>query len=84
MSFKSNITNICYCWPPILDPIYSKRYLYFGSPHNISMPSVTMAGKLILLPVRDNFSSQGISVQVKENWTLSKKSEGDDIFLHIL
>ena len=47
------------------------------------MPSVTMAGKLILLPVRDNFSSQGISVQVKENWTLSKKSVGDDIFLHI-
>ena len=43
----------------------------------------TMPGKLILFPVRDNLTSQGISVQVRENLTLSKKSVGGDIFLHI-
>ena len=42
-----------------------------------------MPGKLILLPLRDNLSSQGISVEVRENWTLLKESEGGDIFQHI-
>ena len=42
-----------------------------------------MPGKLILLPVRDNLTSQGISVQVRENLTLSKKSEGGDISLKL-
>ena len=85
VSFESNTTKIYYCWPPILDPIIWKEHLYFGSPHNISVWHLLQRpGKLIRLPVRDNWSSQGISVQVRKNWTLSKKSEGGDIFLHIL
>ena len=48
VSFKSNITKLYYCWPPIFDPLlYSgKEHLYFGSPHNISVTHV--------LPCHDN------------------------------
>ena len=78
MTFKSKMTKIYYCWPPILDHIYSKRtYVFRISSQPILDPiyskktsvvrissqyycvtSVTIPGKLILLPVRDNLSSQ--------------------------
>ena len=59
-SFKSSMTKI-YCWPPVLDPVYwKKKYLYCGSPHNINVSHLLQCQeKLILLPVRDNLSSQG-------------------------
>ena len=63
VSFKSNITKIYYCRPPVLDPIYSDRTSVFrNSSQYQCVTSVTMPGKLILLPVRDSLSSQGISV----------------------
>ena len=38
VSFKSNITKIYCCWPPILDILFiRKEHLCFGSPHNFSV-----------------------------------------------
>ena len=64
VSFKSNITKIYYCWPPIFDPTrfsYSKRTSVFRiSSKYWCMTCVTMP------------TSQGISIWVRENLTLSR------------
>ena len=63
VSFKSKITNIYYRWAPILDPkIFEKNICIRISSQYSCVTSVTMPGKFIILPVRDNLSSQGISI----------------------
>ena len=53
-----------------------KEHLYFGSPLNVSVRYGCHDRKSYFFLVRDNLTTQGISLWVRENLTLSKKSEG--------
>ena len=61
------------------DPIIQKEHLYFGSSEFVCDMVAWWQGKTIFFSVRDILTSQGILVWVRENLTLSKKSEGGEI-----
>ena len=83
-SFKSNITKIYYGWPPISILLFERTSACISEILRILVcDMVAMPETLILFAVRDNLTSQGISVWVRWNLHFSKKSEGGDYFHHV-
>ena len=78
VSFKSNITKILITAGLLFRFCYLKRTSVFLI---LVCDMVAMSGKLILNFLKGAFylTSQGISLCVRENLTLSRKSEGSGI-----
>ena len=78
LSFKSNMTKICYCWPSIFSFLLFEKDICISDILRILVCDMAaMPGTLIPFAVRENLRGHS------ENFTLSKKSERGDIFTEI-
>ena len=59
-----NTAKIYYWWPPILTLLFEKKISISDFLRILECDMVAMPGKFILFPVRNNLTSQGISVRV--------------------
>ena len=75
-----NTTKIYYRWPAISILLFEKKISISDFLRILVCDMVAMPGKFILFPVRNNLTSQGISIRVRENLSYFN-SEGGHILL---